>query len=170
MSPPNAMPISGAAAMPAAAPSKPPVDADIRVCLDFIKGRCTRTRCRFYHPEMTGYQQVSNAVQASAGRQICEVWAMAGTCKFGSKCNKLHPVVLSQPVQPVHSMMAISIPSNPLANMAALAAATTAYTPAMWYPGPSASFPISTSLTQYLVPSTAPSRPATPPAPPALAP
>eukprot|EP00667_Euglena_gracilis_P008371 EG_transcript_8476 len=81
------------------ASTKTPVDADIRVCLDFIKGRCTRPRCKFHHPEMAEYQQLSGAVQAQAGKQICEVWAMAGTCKFGAKCNKLHPIVLSQPSQ-----------------------------------------------------------------------
>eukprot|EP00667_Euglena_gracilis_P014793 EG_transcript_15341 len=91
----------------AAAPVKAPVDADIRVCLDFLKGRCTRPRCRFHHPEMAGYQQLSGAVQAQAGKQICEVWAMAGQCKFGSKCNKLHPVVIAPPTTLVTSGTAV---------------------------------------------------------------
>eukprot|EP00667_Euglena_gracilis_P033765 EG_transcript_56108 len=81
-------------------PAKAPVDADIRVCLDFLKGRCARKRCRFHHPDLSQYQQLSGAVQAQAGRQICEVWAMAGQCKFGAKCSKLHPVVIAQPSQP----------------------------------------------------------------------
>eukprot|EP00667_Euglena_gracilis_P020683 EG_transcript_22459 len=61
---------------------------------------------------MAQYQQVSNAVQASAGKQICEVWAMAGQCKFGSKCNKLHPVVLSPASQPA---LAVPRPQQPVA-------------------------------------------------------
>eukprot|EP00667_Euglena_gracilis_P031174 EG_transcript_44586 len=99
------------ATLSGAAHAKAPVDADIRVCLDFIKGRCTRTRCRFHHPEMAEYQQLSGAVQAQAGKEICEVWAMAGQCKFGSKCNKLHPVVLSPTSQPV---LAVPLPPQPL--------------------------------------------------------
>eukprot|EP00668_Euglena_longa_P036947 GGOE01047532.1.p1 GENE.GGOE01047532.1~~GGOE01047532.1.p1 ORF type:complete len:417 (-),score=35.20 GGOE01047532.1:934-2184(-) len=107
MSPPNAASLSGAVSV------KAPVDADIRVCLDFIKGRCTRARCKFYHPEMSTYQQLSGVIQAQAGKQICEVWAMAGQCKFGAKCSKLHPVVLAQTNQAV-----LAIPM-PVANTAA---------------------------------------------------
>eukprot|EP00667_Euglena_gracilis_P014938 EG_transcript_15506 len=50
---------------------------------------------------MGGYQHLSGAVHAQAGKQICEVWAMAGQCKFGVKCNKLHPVLIAQPTAPV---------------------------------------------------------------------
>eukprot|EP00668_Euglena_longa_P019482 GGOE01024238.1.p1 GENE.GGOE01024238.1~~GGOE01024238.1.p1 ORF type:complete len:252 (-),score=62.73 GGOE01024238.1:796-1518(-) len=105
MSPPKANALSGAAPAKSSLLAKAPVDADIRVCLDFIKGRCTRARCKFHHPEMSGYQQLSGAVQAQAGKQICEVWAMAGQCKFGAKCNKLHPVVFSQPTQPTFPLV-----------------------------------------------------------------
>eukprot|EP00668_Euglena_longa_P008462 GGOE01010180.1.p2 GENE.GGOE01010180.1~~GGOE01010180.1.p2 ORF type:complete len:251 (-),score=51.93 GGOE01010180.1:1361-2083(-) len=79
-------------------PTKEPVDPSIRVCLDFLKGRCNRMRCKFLHPDLFQYQQLSGAVQAQAGRQICEVWAMTGQCKFGAKCNKLHPAFIPQPV------------------------------------------------------------------------
>eukprot|EP00667_Euglena_gracilis_P030448 EG_transcript_42167 len=58
---------------------------------------------------MAGYQQLSGAVQAQAGRQICEVWAMAGQCKFGAKCSKLHPVVVSQPTQ-AQPVLAVPVP------------------------------------------------------------
>eukprot|EP00668_Euglena_longa_P020500 GGOE01025496.1.p3 GENE.GGOE01025496.1~~GGOE01025496.1.p3 ORF type:complete len:271 (+),score=47.09 GGOE01025496.1:33-815(+) len=97
MLPPSGTPQPGSS-RPKAAPS---VDPDIHVCLDFIKGRCTRPRCKFHHPEMAGYQQLSGAVQAQAGKQICEVWAMTGQCKFGTKCNKVHPIVIAQPTQAV---------------------------------------------------------------------
>eukprot|EP00668_Euglena_longa_P022958 GGOE01028617.1.p1 GENE.GGOE01028617.1~~GGOE01028617.1.p1 ORF type:complete len:261 (-),score=66.31 GGOE01028617.1:1486-2241(-) len=82
-------------------PAKEPVDPSIRVCLDFLKGRCNRMRCKFLHPDLFQYQQLSVAVHAQAGRQICEVWAMTGQCKFGAKCNKLHPVLVPQPIRPV---------------------------------------------------------------------
>eukprot|EP00667_Euglena_gracilis_P019001 EG_transcript_20295 len=84
-----------------------PAAGNIRVCLDFIKGRCTRPRCRFHHPEMAGYQQLSGVVEAQAGRKICEVWAMAGQCKFGVNCDKLHPVLIAQPMRPV---LALPVP------------------------------------------------------------
>eukprot|EP00667_Euglena_gracilis_P034635 EG_transcript_60832 len=70
---------------------KEPVHPSIQVCLDFLKGRCTRTQCKFHHPDLSEYQQLSDIVKAQAGRQICKVWAMTGQCKFGVKCNKLHP-------------------------------------------------------------------------------
>eukprot|EP00667_Euglena_gracilis_P021668 EG_transcript_23849 len=71
------------------------VEAGHGVCLDYLKGKCTREQCRFVHPDLTAYQQLSEAVEAQAGREICEVWAMTGQCKFGAKCNKLHPIVVS---------------------------------------------------------------------------
>eukprot|EP00667_Euglena_gracilis_P032135 EG_transcript_48444 len=98
---PNVPQPNGAVPAKAAAPAKEPVDPSIRVCLDFLKGRCNRMRCKFLHPDLSQYQQLSGAVQAQAGRQICEVWAMTGQCKFGAKCSKVHPVLIPQPVQPV---------------------------------------------------------------------
>eukprot|EP00667_Euglena_gracilis_P033931 EG_transcript_57076 len=84
-----------------------PAAGPIRVCLDYLKGRCTRPRCRFHHPEMAGYQQLSGAVEAQAGRKICEVWAMAGQCRFGVHCDKLHPVLIAQPMRP---LLALPVP------------------------------------------------------------
>eukprot|EP00668_Euglena_longa_P008465 GGOE01010183.1.p2 GENE.GGOE01010183.1~~GGOE01010183.1.p2 ORF type:complete len:336 (-),score=76.84 GGOE01010183.1:395-1402(-) len=113
---------------------KEPVDADIRVCLDFIKGRCARKRCRFHHPEMSTYQQLSGALQVQAGKQICEVWAMAGQCKFGAKCNKLHPIVVNQLapaaqlVQPAQLAMAPPLPLAAMPQHMATSATTTPLT------------------------------------------
>eukprot|EP00667_Euglena_gracilis_P010469 EG_transcript_10661 len=88
------------------APAAPLGDMDVPICLDFLKGRCTRTQCRFLHPDLSQYEQLSGAVHARAGRRVCEVWAMTGQCKFGAKCNRLHPsVVVSQQPQPTMTML-----------------------------------------------------------------
>eukprot|EP00667_Euglena_gracilis_P012189 EG_transcript_12502 len=79
---------------------KAKADAGLNVCLDYLKGKCTREQCRFVHPDLTAYQQLSEAVEAQAGREMCEVWAMTGQCKFGAKCNKLHPVMVTNPAGP----------------------------------------------------------------------
>eukprot|EP00668_Euglena_longa_P027194 GGOE01034021.1.p1 GENE.GGOE01034021.1~~GGOE01034021.1.p1 ORF type:complete len:364 (+),score=27.06 GGOE01034021.1:41-1093(+) len=81
-------------------------DMDVPICLDFLKGRCLRKQCRFLHPDLSQYQQLSTAVHAQAGRHVCEVWAMTGQCRFGAKCSKLHPsVVVSPPAQPVMTLL-----------------------------------------------------------------
>eukprot|EP00667_Euglena_gracilis_P019821 EG_transcript_21293 len=87
---------------------KAKADAGLNVCLDYLKGKCTREQCRFVHPDLTAYQQLSEAVEAQAGREICEVWAMTGQCKFGAKCNKLHPVMVDHPAG-----QTIAVPSTP---------------------------------------------------------
>eukprot|EP00667_Euglena_gracilis_P024405 EG_transcript_28060 len=90
------------------AASAPPVaDVDIPVCLDFLKGRCTRAQCRFTHPDLRRYEQLSGALHATSGRHVCEVWAMTGTCKFGAKCSRLHPVSVNPQPQP---MMTVLLP------------------------------------------------------------
>eukprot|EP00668_Euglena_longa_P010361 GGOE01012544.1.p2 GENE.GGOE01012544.1~~GGOE01012544.1.p2 ORF type:complete len:239 (-),score=85.86 GGOE01012544.1:644-1303(-) len=93
---------------------KAKADAGLSICLDYLKGKCTREQCRFVHPDLTAYQQLSEAVEAQAGREMCEVWAMTGQCKFGSKCNKLHPVMVSRPTGPT---ITIPTPTTPCADV-----------------------------------------------------
>eukprot|EP00667_Euglena_gracilis_P013128 EG_transcript_13524 len=108
---------------------KAKADAGLNVCLDFLKGKCARDQCRFVHPDLTAYQQLSEAVEAQAGREICEVWAMTGQCKFGAKCNKLHPATVSPAadqagpaVAPAPAVAAPPTPMGPAAAEADLAA------------------------------------------------
>eukprot|EP00667_Euglena_gracilis_P017425 EG_transcript_18373 len=107
-------PVSGVLPLPtptlsraAPASAKEPVDPSIRVCLDFLKGRCTRTWCKFHHPDLSQYQQLSGAVQVQAGRQVCEVWALTGQCKFGAKCSKVHPILMPQIAQPMITVVPV---------------------------------------------------------------
>eukprot|EP00667_Euglena_gracilis_P026838 EG_transcript_32696 len=108
--------------LPGAKASKPPAREDKgdqpRVCLDYLKGRCVRRRCRFAHPDLSDYRQLSGAVQAQAGRQVCEVWAMTGQCKFGPKCSKLHPYIIPQP-QPTPPVEVFCGPVRPAPSTAA---------------------------------------------------
>ena len=66
------------------------------LCLDFLKGDCYRLRqgCRYYHPEPGEVI----LLEQLADTQVCEVWALSGFCKFGTKCWKEHPERLRQVV------------------------------------------------------------------------
>jgi len=57
------------------------------VCLDHLKGECTRRRwrCKFAHPDLSKFKL------SDGHAQLCEVWVLTGACKFGRKCEKLHP-------------------------------------------------------------------------------
>eukprot|EP00668_Euglena_longa_P006271 GGOE01007450.1.p1 GENE.GGOE01007450.1~~GGOE01007450.1.p1 ORF type:complete len:224 (-),score=51.71 GGOE01007450.1:1391-2014(-) len=63
------------------------------VCLDYLKGQCgaKRFQCKYQHPDLVGLHHQLDEVQSGAEKEVCEVWALTGRCKFGSKCNKLHP-------------------------------------------------------------------------------
>lgn len=69
-----------------AKPKAKTASSSFSVCLDYLKGQCKRAQCRYEHPDMTHLQNELGEQQG-----ICEVYAMTGRCKFGSKCNKLHP-------------------------------------------------------------------------------
>eukprot|EP00667_Euglena_gracilis_P011108 EG_transcript_11334 len=95
----GSLPLTGATGAKQPPPAREDKAENRRVCLDYLKGRCVRRRCRFPHPDLSDYRQLSGAVQAQAGRQVCEVWAMTGQCKFGGKCSKLHPYIITKPAQ-----------------------------------------------------------------------
>lgn len=72
-------------------------DAARPLCLDYLNGTCSQLRsyCRYYHPKpheaaahLVASMEDKQAVKAST--PICEVWALTGFCKFGSKCWKQH--------------------------------------------------------------------------------
>eukprot|EP00667_Euglena_gracilis_P011824 EG_transcript_12097 len=86
--------------------------AKATVCLDYLKGKCTREQCRYPHPDLTLFQRLSD----TAGEQVCEVWAATGLCKFGAKCNRLHPVFEPTPSDPVGAALpapALASPAGP---------------------------------------------------------
>jgi hypothetical protein len=62
------------------------------VCLDFLKGKCGRRapQCRYMHPDLSEFRQLCGLMSSVAQAEICEVHAMTGQCKFGSRCNKFH--------------------------------------------------------------------------------
>ena len=79
-----------------AARTAPPKKTEKPLCLDFLKGKCHRFRhgCRYYHPEPGEVVPLEQL----AGTQVCEVWALSGFCKFGTKCWKEHPEMLRRGV------------------------------------------------------------------------
>eukprot|EP00667_Euglena_gracilis_P008461 EG_transcript_8571 len=86
---------------------------EVPICLDFLKGNCVRQRCRFLHPDLTRYEQLSKAVRAQAGRRLCEVWALTGKCKFGPKCSRLHPTVVVDPQPQAGLALLLPLPVAP---------------------------------------------------------
>lgn len=69
----------------------------VSVCLDFLKGVCNRkrSRCKFAHPQLSldAPAPVTHVVAAPSHVRVCEVWALTGFCKFGSRCRDYHPAV-----------------------------------------------------------------------------
>eukprot|EP00667_Euglena_gracilis_P001913 EG_transcript_1914 len=142
MCPRNAAPVAGTFLAGTSTASSP--DADVPICLDFLKGRCSRAQCRFLHPDLAQYEQLSGAVLARAGRRVCEVWAMTGTCKFGAKCSRLHPSVVAgpQPQQVVTLMLPLAVgPQAALALPTVPARAPAAPPAAPQYPQPQPAVP-----------------------------
>eukprot|EP00992_Anisonema_acinus_P000819 TRINITY_DN10295_c0_g1_i1.p1 TRINITY_DN10295_c0_g1~~TRINITY_DN10295_c0_g1_i1.p1 ORF type:complete len:414 (+),score=37.39 TRINITY_DN10295_c0_g1_i1:69-1310(+) len=59
------------------------------VCLDYLKGLCSRRRwkCKYAHPELP--DGIPEVVEPSD--TICKVWMLTGFCKFGPECHFSHP-------------------------------------------------------------------------------
>jgi len=64
------------------------------LCLDYLNGTCGRMRahCKYYHPKP------GEVVPEHHSNDVCEVWALSGFCKFGSKCRKQHPPGIGSPL------------------------------------------------------------------------
>lgn len=60
------------------------------VCLDYLKGICheKRWKCNYAHPPLQ-----SNSKRAEEDIQVCEVWVLTGSCKFGENCRDYHPTL-----------------------------------------------------------------------------
>eukprot|EP00667_Euglena_gracilis_P021113 EG_transcript_23019 len=84
------LPATPAPPLPAEAPQSPTVPKaekeKLNTCLDFLKGKCSRgDQCRFVHPDLADFRSLFNEAE------VCIIHVMTGLCKFGPRCNKLHP-------------------------------------------------------------------------------
>eukprot|EP01006_Ploeotia_vitrea_P066316 TRINITY_DN94728_c0_g1_i1.p1 TRINITY_DN94728_c0_g1~~TRINITY_DN94728_c0_g1_i1.p1 ORF type:complete len:253 (-),score=7.36 TRINITY_DN94728_c0_g1_i1:241-999(-) len=68
------------------------------ICLDWLEGLCTRRRkkCKFAHPPL---HLIPKGPRGS--RNVCPVYALSGSCKYGADCVRgAHPPGLA-PLKPV---------------------------------------------------------------------
>eukprot|EP01006_Ploeotia_vitrea_P022731 TRINITY_DN55140_c0_g1_i1.p1 TRINITY_DN55140_c0_g1~~TRINITY_DN55140_c0_g1_i1.p1 ORF type:complete len:494 (-),score=64.85 TRINITY_DN55140_c0_g1_i1:87-1535(-) len=61
------------------------------ICLDHLKGICPkkRWRCKYAHPPLW----LLPTAPTNSSRQICTVFILTGTCKYGDRCYGIHPAM-----------------------------------------------------------------------------